>query len=100
MQESVIGDKVIEKVDGKVVSEKDLTHVLAGYKATLSNDKTSEEAKKHAAERIKELEAGTHHKDPKHVVAGMKAAIHNEHVHEDVKVELRQRLKEMGEDVE
>ncbi|KAM0747744.1 hypothetical protein T439DRAFT_358959 [Meredithblackwellia eburnea MCA 4105] len=99
--ETIVGDKVVEKVGGKVVSEKDLTHVLAGYKATINNPNTSDEATKHAQDRIKELEALTQHehtKDPKHVIAGTKAALSNEHVHEDVKVELRQRLKEMEDE--
>lgn len=85
----------------------DLSHVLAGYHATIANPRTSPEAKKvrpfpvspssrgrrtpltdfdsrpqHAEECIKELEShsGQHEKDPKHVVAGLKAALTNEHV--------------------
>lgn len=34
-----------EKQGSQIVSDKDLSHVLAGYRATLSNDSTSSEAK-------------------------------------------------------
>ncbi|ORY51764.1 hypothetical protein BCR35DRAFT_310680 [Leucosporidium creatinivorum] len=105
----VKGDKVIEKVDGKVVSSKDYAHVLAGYRATLSRAGVSNEAREHAETMIKELEAShaksigaeatKEHHDAHHVrvVAGLKAALKNEHVHDEKKEEIRQRLDEMGE---
>ncbi|KAI5478026.1 hypothetical protein MNV49_005489 [Pseudohyphozyma bogoriensis] len=96
---SVQDGKVVEKHDGKTISTKDLQHVLAGYRATLSNATTSDEAKDHARERIAFLEAASHDahdKDPSHVIGGLKAALNNENVHEDTKKEIRNRLHEMG----
>ncbi|KAG9316462.1 hypothetical protein JVU11DRAFT_2496 [Chiua virens] len=59
------------------------THVLGGYKATLSNPYTSPEAKQHAEEVLQAagiLERDPDHTDEQHqvrVIAGYKAALHS-----------------------
>jgi hypothetical protein len=83
--------------------------LLFSYKATVSNPRVHDEAKRHAEQMIVELEAshakslsGTappeHHDEHYHrVVGGLKAALKNENVKDETKAEIRQRLDEMGE---
>ncbi|KAH7888455.1 Conidiation protein 6-domain-containing protein [Phlebopus sp. FC_14] len=83
----------------------DESRVLGGYKATLSNPHTSEEAKKHAEEVLQA--AGIHGRhaeatDEEHetrVLAGYKAALHNPRVSEEAKQHAREFLREHGAEV-
>ncbi|KAK4053591.1 hypothetical protein OIO90_003830 [Microbotryomycetes sp. JL221] len=105
----VKGDKVIEKIGNKVISEKDYSHVISGYKATLHRQGVSEEARQHAQEMLTELEkshqasigqGATHEHHSRHyknVVRGLKASLHNPHVSDEAKQGIKQRLHEMGE---
>ncbi|KAK4048509.1 hypothetical protein OIV83_004677 [Microbotryomycetes sp. JL201] len=108
----VQGDKVLVKEGNKTISQKDYTHVITGYKATLSRAGISDEARQHAQEMIDMLEeshrnsvgnkeATQEHHDQhyKNVVRGLKASLHNPHVSEEAKQSVRDRLEEMGEDV-
>ncbi|KAF9222659.1 hypothetical protein BS17DRAFT_175596 [Gyrodon lividus] len=78
------------------------SRVLGGYKSTLSNPHTSEQAKQHAEEVLQA--AGIHSRHPDHsdeehrtrVLAGYKAAIHNPRVSEEAKQHARQFLEEHG----
>ncbi|KAG8698293.1 hypothetical protein FRC08_006017 [Ceratobasidium sp. 394] len=80
------------------------THVLAGYKATLSNPNTSPEAKANAARILAEagelVPAGsvedTH---MHHVFAGYKAAISNPRVSPEAKANAARILAEAGQPV-
>ncbi|WWC62443.1 uncharacterized protein I303_105039 [Kwoniella dejecticola CBS 10117] len=63
-----------ETLDGKDAEHEH--RVLGGYKATLHNDNTSEEAKEHAAEVLKHEH---------HVVGGYKATLHNPNTSEGAK---------------
>ena len=71
-------------VCGSCPADKDQSHVIGGLKATISNPKTSTEAKEHAAERLEELAERTHSSPPHepphhelgtHQIAGYKATI-------------------------
>ncbi|KIM69008.1 hypothetical protein SCLCIDRAFT_811187 [Scleroderma citrinum Foug A] len=82
------------------------THVLAGYKATISNPHTSEEAKRHAQEVLEAAGIyGRHddHTDEEHetrVLAGYKAALHNPRVSDAAKQHALQYLEEHGVNLE
>ncbi|KAI0063527.1 hypothetical protein BV25DRAFT_1915035 [Artomyces pyxidatus] len=77
------------------------TRVLGGYKATLSNEHTSEEAKAHAREVLEaagilsdsseDTAAEEHHM---RVLAGYKAALHNPRVSDAAKQHAREYLAE------
>ncbi|WVW84546.1 hypothetical protein I302_106580 [Kwoniella bestiolae CBS 10118] len=64
-------------------------HVLGGYKATINNPNTSEQAKEHAREILKE---GTEHEH--HVLGGYKATLHNPNTSDDAKEHAKEVLKE------
>ncbi|KAI0790704.1 Conidiation protein 6-domain-containing protein [Abortiporus biennis] len=75
--------------------------VLGGYKATLTSERTSEQAKAHAREVLEaagyhvEREAGvseTEHQN--RVISGYKAALHNPRVSAEAKEHAKQYLKE------
>ncbi|WVQ65895.1 uncharacterized protein L199_004073 [Kwoniella botswanensis] len=66
-------------------------HVLGGYKATLSNPNTSEQAKEHAEKVLKE---GTEHEH--HVLGGYKATLHNPNTSEGAKEHAKEVLREHG----
>ncbi|KAL5356239.1 hypothetical protein BJX96DRAFT_104543 [Aspergillus floccosus] len=88
-------------------------NAMRGYKSTLSNPRTSQEAKKHAQGMLHELggeqpreehhvrEAHRTHeehgKDPHRVISGLKAAMHNPNVSERGRQHAGERLSEMGE---
>ncbi|OSC97076.1 hypothetical protein PYCCODRAFT_1472116 [Trametes coccinea BRFM310] len=84
-------------------SDQHKNNVLGGYKATLSNPRTSDEAKKHAREI---LEAdGYHANSPdgiaadehdNRVIAGYKAALHNPRVSSEAKQHAKEYLQEHG----
>ncbi|EXJ93617.1 hypothetical protein A1O1_02009 [Capronia coronata CBS 617.96] len=73
-----------------------------GYKSTLSNPNTSDEAKQHAKEVLdNELNGGDvplsdeGDKDPKNVARGLKAATHNPNVSEEGKKAAQEKLDSM-----
>ncbi|KAI6038480.1 Conidiation protein 6-domain-containing protein [Pisolithus marmoratus] len=82
--------------------QQDEGRVLAGYKATLSNPYTSEEAKKHAEEVLQAAGIYGRHQDATdeehetRVLAGYKAALHNPRVSDAAKQHARQYLEEHG----
>eukprot|EP01119_Soliformovum_irregulare_P026035 TRINITY_DN97_c0_g1_i6.p1 TRINITY_DN97_c0_g1~~TRINITY_DN97_c0_g1_i6.p1 ORF type:complete len:654 (-),score=252.68 TRINITY_DN97_c0_g1_i6:56-2017(-) len=84
-------------------------NVIGGYRATLNNDKTSEEAKDHARKMLKEL--GAHESDHStdadmegknlgNVIGGYKATLHNDNSSEEAKDHARKVLAELGADEE
>eukprot|EP01119_Soliformovum_irregulare_P001274 TRINITY_DN10_c0_g1_i1.p1 TRINITY_DN10_c0_g1~~TRINITY_DN10_c0_g1_i1.p1 ORF type:complete len:536 (+),score=240.76 TRINITY_DN10_c0_g1_i1:227-1834(+) len=99
------------------LSGKDETHVIAGYKATLSNEAASKEAKDHARKVLEEMgvdpeerlsskpdysttEVDLSGKDETHVIAGYKATLSNESASKEAKDHARKVLEEMGVDPE
>ncbi|KAI9059103.1 hypothetical protein FKP32DRAFT_1157184 [Trametes sanguinea] len=78
-------------------------NVLGGYKATLHNPRTSEDAKRHAREI---LEADGYHGDSpegvaadehhNRIIAGYKAALHNPRVSQEAKQHAKEYLQEHG----
>ncbi|KAI0325107.1 hypothetical protein GY45DRAFT_1330741 [Cubamyces sp. BRFM 1775] len=77
--------------------------VLGGYKATLHNPRTSEEAKRHAREileadgyQFERPEGMTEDEHQKRVNAGYKAALNNPRVSEEAKQHAREYLQEHG----
>ncbi|KIJ67543.1 hypothetical protein HYDPIDRAFT_166106 [Hydnomerulius pinastri MD-312] len=78
------------------------SRVLGGYKATLSNPNTSEEAKQHAEEvlqaaGIQGRQAGVSNEEhDTRVLAGYKAALHNPRVSDAAKQHAREFLEEHG----
>ncbi|KAI8975919.1 Conidiation protein 6-domain-containing protein [Trametes punicea] len=77
--------------------------VLGGYKATLHNPRTSEEAKRHAREileadgyQFERPEGVSEDEHQKRVNAGYKAALNNPRVSEEAKQHAREYLKEHG----
>ncbi|KAH9894739.1 Conidiation protein 6-domain-containing protein [Cubamyces lactineus] len=77
--------------------------VLGGYKATLHNPRTSEEAKRHAREileadgyQFERPEGVTEDEHQKRVNAGYKAALNNPRVSEEAKQHAREYLQEHG----
>ncbi|KAG2417123.1 hypothetical protein HFD88_008341 [Aspergillus terreus] len=89
------------------MSAEERVNAMRGYKSTLSNPRTSNEAKKHAQEMLNELGGdqpreelhahAEHGKDPTRVVSGLKAAMHNPNVTESGRQHAEERLSEMGE---
>lgn len=74
-------------------------HVIGGYKATLANPKTSEEAKAHAKQAIDEYEKKHHSgggstEHDHRVAGGYKAALHNPKVSPEAKQHAKEVLKE------
>jgi len=86
--------------------EKHLHHVLGGYKATLTNEKSSEEAKKIAKERLDSYTATakTHYNSrlskneatDNHVIGGYRATLTNEKSSEEAKKHAREMLEKAG----
>ncbi|OAA39724.1 Conidiation-specific protein 6 [Metarhizium rileyi] len=88
---------------------KDPERVAAGYKATISNPQTSDQAKSRARAMLEEMEKpnktqsaetvdhgddGDHGgKDPKNVARGLKATISNQSVSEEARKNAKERLK-------
>ncbi|KAF5384439.1 hypothetical protein D9615_003338 [Tricholomella constricta] len=72
--------------------------VLGGYKATLHNEKTSEDAKNHAREILSAAGYHEYETDEKEhnvrVIAGYKAALHNPKVSEEAKQHAKEYLKD------
>ncbi|KAH9929316.1 Conidiation protein 6-domain-containing protein [Amylocystis lapponica] len=84
-------------------SGQETNRVLGGYKATLRNDHTSEEAKQHAREVLDasgySVERGEDVSEDEHetrVLAGYKAALHNPRVSEEAKQHAKEYLGERG----
>jgi len=84
-------------------------NVIGGYRATLNNDKVSEEAKDHARKMLKELGAhetdhstdvDTEGKNLGNVIGGYKATLHNANSSEEAKDHARKVLSELGADEE
>ena len=67
----------------RALVDKDQSHVIGGFKATISNPNTSTEAKEHAAARLEELGESAYPSPPQqgelgsHQIAGYKATIHS-----------------------
>ena len=87
---SDITEKLLGKHSDQVIfktmapdSTEDHHNEIRGYKSTISNPKTSDEAKEHAQEKLKELDpenpdhknkqVDLEGKDPSHVISGLKA---------------------------
>ncbi|THH17875.1 hypothetical protein EW146_g3031 [Bondarzewia mesenterica] len=77
--------------------------VLGGYKATLNNESTSEEAKAHAREilhaagyGIEKPQGASEEEHRSRVIAGYKAALHNDRVSPEAKAHARDYLREQG----
>ncbi|RJE24587.1 conidiation protein Con-6 [Aspergillus sclerotialis] len=80
---------------------------MRGYKATLSNPHTSDEAKKNAQAMLDRLggdqprdglyEQSKHGKDPTRVMSGLKAAHHNPNVTDSGRQKAEEKLMEMNE---
>nr|VWP01262.1 Protein kinase domain-containing protein [Ganoderma boninense] len=75
--------------------------VLGGYKATLHNPRTSEEAKRHAREileadgyTVEPAEGMTEDEHQTRVLAGYKAALHNPRVSKEAKDHAKEYLAE------
>ncbi|EKM54064.1 uncharacterized protein PHACADRAFT_185049 [Phanerochaete carnosa HHB-10118-sp] len=86
---------------GSHSSTQDKNRVLGGYKATLANEHTSPEAKKHAREILEAhgytIERGEGVSEDEHhtrVLAGYKAALHNPRVSDEAKAHAREYLRE------
>jgi len=94
---------------------KDQSHVIAGLKATLSNESVSQEAKDHARKALEEMgvdpeerskpdysstEVNLEGKDRTHVIAGFKATLSNDAASQEAKDHARKVLEEMGVDPE
>ncbi|KAG5642099.1 hypothetical protein DXG03_003623, partial [Asterophora parasitica] len=84
-------------------SDAEMNRKLGGYKATLHNEKSSDDAKKHAREI---LSAHGYHEDEKddkehqiRVMAGYKAALHNPNVSPEAKQHAKEFLEKHGETV-
>jgi len=80
---------------------KELSHVIGGYKATLSNPNVSEEAKEHARKMLSDKGADleTHHSKGAHlgnVIGGYKATLSNPNVSDEAKEHAKQMLEELG----
>lgn len=75
--------------------------VLGGYKATLHNPRTSDEAKRHAREileadgyTVEPAEGVTEDEHQTRVLAGYKAALHNPRVSKEAKDHAKEYLRE------
>jgi hypothetical protein len=85
--------------------DQETNRMLGGYKATLSNDRTSEQAKAHAREVLEaagiKVEGGESNTDEHQVrvLAGYKAALSNPNVSAEAKNHAREFLREHGESV-
>jgi len=78
----------------------DPSRVVGGYKATISNPNTSDEAKEHAKEMLEteyaDVKTGDDkEKDPSRVIGGLKATISNPHTSDEAKEGAKERLEEM-----
>ncbi|KAF8459065.1 Conidiation protein 6-domain-containing protein [Terfezia claveryi] len=77
------------------------SNVIGGHKATISNPRTSEEAKQHSREVLEQLHGGgeTAHsapegeKDHGNVKRGLKATISNQFVSDEAKERAKERLE-------
>ncbi|KAI0082028.1 hypothetical protein K474DRAFT_1694711 [Panus rudis PR-1116 ss-1] len=88
---------------GSSYSDHDTNRQLGGYKATLSNPNTSEQAKAHAREileaagyTVERSSDVTQDEHEKRVLAGYKAALHNPRVSEEAKQHAREYLQQHG----
>ncbi|KAJ0109582.1 conidiation-specific protein 6 [Diaporthe amygdali] len=74
-------------------------HVIAGHKANLHNPNTSDEAKDHSKEILKEnfnlVVDGNKTKDLDRVEAGLKGAMHNDNLSEEAQFAAAERLGEL-----
>jgi len=81
-------------------------NVAGGYKATISNPNTSEEAKDHAREVLENMEStgevptrdDDSNKNTGNVIGGHKANLKNPNTSEEAKENSRQVLEDMGAD--
>jgi len=106
-----------EKGDDETVDEMDLIdpnnkRVIGGYKATLHNPNSSEEAKEHARSILKKLgvdpeakeeahsSGDLEGKNPGNVIGGYKAAAHNPNLSDEAREEAKKKLEEMGVDAD
>lgn len=85
---------------GSYSSGQDSNRVLGGYKATLTNEHTSPEAKKHAREileahgyTVERAEGVSEDEHQTRVLAGYKAALNNPRVSDEAKAHAREYLK-------
>jgi len=107
-----------EKGDDETVDEMDLIdpnnkRVIGGYKATIHNPNSSEEAKEHARSILKKLgvdpeakeadhqgEVSVEGKNPGNVIGGYKAAAHNPNLPEESREHAKEVLEQMGVDAD
>ncbi|KAI6026342.1 hypothetical protein PISMIDRAFT_690488 [Pisolithus microcarpus 441] len=94
-------DVAPQETPEKSSDQQEGSRVLGGYKATLSNPYTSEEAKKHAEEVLRAAgivghQDATDEERETRVLAGYKAALHNPRVSDAAKEHARQYLEERG----
>jgi len=100
-----------ETIDEMDLIDKDNKRVIGGYKATLHNENSSEEAKEHARSILKKLgvdpeekeaekEKDDEGKNPGNVIGGYKAAAHNPNLPEESREKAKQHLEELGVDAE
>ncbi|KAJ4495072.1 hypothetical protein C8J55DRAFT_554689 [Lentinula edodes] len=83
------------------IYDEETNRVLGGYKAMLTNNQTSSEAKAHAREVLKAagIEVDLGHTSDEHqttVLAGYKAALNNPRVSAEAKTHARDFLREHG----
>ncbi|KAG2418596.1 hypothetical protein HFD88_001697 [Aspergillus terreus] len=89
------------------MSTEERLNAMRGYKATLSNPNTSDEAKQNAQEMLNRLggdqprnelhEQTERGKDPTRVMSGLKAARHNPNVTESGRQKVEEQLRERQE---
>eukprot|EP01119_Soliformovum_irregulare_P026031 TRINITY_DN97_c0_g1_i1.p1 TRINITY_DN97_c0_g1~~TRINITY_DN97_c0_g1_i1.p1 ORF type:complete len:514 (-),score=204.17 TRINITY_DN97_c0_g1_i1:56-1597(-) len=104
-----------QSVDEMDLLDKDNKRVIGGYKATLHNPNSSEEAKEHARKILKKLGVDPeekeaekesdqtvdgHEKNPGNVIGGLKATAHNPNLSDETRKEAEKKLKEMGVDAD
>ncbi|KAL4888573.1 Conidiation protein 6-domain-containing protein [Aspergillus ambiguus] len=92
------------------MSTEERVNAMRGYKATLSNPRTSDEAKEHAQEMLDQLggeqpreelyEQEDRDKDPTRVMGGLKAARQNPNVTESGRQRAERKLREMEQQPE
>ncbi|KAI9368229.1 Conidiation protein 6-domain-containing protein [Aspergillus egyptiacus] len=92
------------------MTTEDRLNQMRGYKATLSNPNTSQEAKEHAQAVLdKELGGdqpqeelyqtrGDYDKDPSRVAGGLKAAMHNPGISQSGKKQAEEKLEDLPQE--
>ncbi|KAJ5594646.1 uncharacterized protein N7459_000854 [Penicillium hispanicum] len=86
---------------GRHSENPDPSHKLGGYKAAVTNQRVSNEAKQHAQEEIGRMEGGQaeqveeRHPNPENQKRGLKAAIHNERVSDEGRSSAQSKLQAM-----